>query len=114
MKNKKINWLLVLIAFGVSANAHAYFFELLDSHEMYDSKIVISRANTGFVSGKICKECKTQTFKVTQDTRAFNVKGNQVELHKANQWSGKGVIYKYDKKTFELVKITEEGGNSND
>jgi hypothetical protein len=78
---------------------------MVDAQEADTSQILITKSGQGFATGKTCKSCKLLTFTTTKNTIAIKQNDKQISLQKANEWSGKTVLFLADIKTQKLVQI---------
>ena len=75
---------------------------MVDAQEGYTSRILITKSRQDFAT---CKNCKLLTFTTTKNTVAKKQNDKQVGLQKANEWSGKTVLFFAGIKIQNLVQI---------
>jgi hypothetical protein len=92
----------LLLSFVLTSTAQA---RMVDAPKADTSRILITKFGEGFVTGKTCKNCKLLTFTTTKNTVAKKQNDKQVGLQKANEWSGKTVLFLADIKTQKPVQI---------
>jgi hypothetical protein len=83
---------------------------MVDAQEADTSQILITKSGQGFATGKTCKSCKLLTFTTTKNTIAIKQNDKQISLQKANEWSGKTVLFLADIKTQKPVQIIHIAG----
>ena len=97
----------LLLSFVLTSTARAW---MVDAQETDTSQILITKSGQGFATGKTCKSCKLLTFTTTKNTIAIKQNDKQISLQKANEWSGKTVLFLADIKTQKPVQIMHIGG----
>jgi len=92
----------LLLSIVLTSSAQAW---IVDAQEADTSQILITKSGQGFATGKTCNSCKLLTFTTTKNTVAIKQNDKQISLQKANEWSGKTVLFLADIKTQKPVQI---------